>query len=110
MILLHWPLCRCYDGAIAIVAQVPLPLLHWCCCPCCTGIVAFIFAGIVAIVALALSQCCPGIVNMPVGPPLSGILSALPDLPLHTQAIVNTSHVIWIGEESFLFYKQSKAH
>jgi hypothetical protein len=45
-----------------------------------------------------------------VGQWLSVILLAPPDLPFHTQAIVNTSCVIWIGEESFLFYKQSKAH
>jgi hypothetical protein len=47
---------------------------------------------------------------MPLGPQLSGIPSAPPDLPFYTEAIVNTSRVIWIGEESFLFYEQSKAH
>jgi hypothetical protein len=50
------------------------------------------------------------VVHMPVDPQLSGIPSVPPDLPFHTQAIVNTSHVIWIGEESFLFYKQYKVH
>jgi hypothetical protein len=48
------------------------------------------------------------VTHKPVGPQLSGIPLAPPDLPFHTQAIVNTSCVIWIGEESFLFYKQSK--
>ncbi len=43
--------------------------------------------------------------HVPVGPQLSGIPLAPPDLPFHTQAIANTSCVIWIGEESFLFYK-----
>jgi hypothetical protein len=51
-----------------------------------------------------------GVVNVPVGPPLSWIPLAPPDLPSHTQAIVNTSREIWIGDESFLFYKQSKVH
>ena len=50
------------------------------------------------------------VVHVPVSPQLSGIPSAPPDLPFHTQAIVNTSPVIWIGEKSFLFYKQSKVH
>jgi hypothetical protein len=47
-------------------------------------------------------------VHMPVGPQLSGIPSAPPDLPFHTQAIINTSSVIWIVEQSVLFSKQSK--
>ncbi len=49
-------------------------------------------------------------VQVPVAPQLSGILLVPLDLPFHTQAIVNTSREIWIGEESFLFYKQSKVH
>jgi hypothetical protein len=49
------------------------------------------------------------VLHMPAGPQLSGIPLAPPDLPFHTQAIVKTSCVIWIGEESFLLYKQSKA-
>ena len=48
------------------------------------------------------------IIPKPVGPQLSGIQLAPLDLPLHTQAIVNTSRVIWIGEESFLFYNNPK--
>jgi hypothetical protein len=50
------------------------------------------------------------VIDVPVGPPLSGISLVPPDLPFHTQAIINTSRIFWIGEESFLFYKQPKAH
>jgi hypothetical protein len=50
------------------------------------------------------------VVHLPMGPQLTGILLAPPDLPFHTEAIVNSSCVILIGEESFLFYKQSKAY
>ncbi len=39
------------------------------------------------------------VIHVPVGPQLNGIPLAPPDLPFHTQAIVNTSHVILIGEE-----------
>jgi hypothetical protein len=110
MILLHWPLC--------VVLMAPLPLLRRHLCRCCASVITLSFrwhcclpcAGVVAIVAMALPHCCTGIVNMPVGPLFGGIALAPLDLSFHTQAIDNSSHVIWIDEESLLFYKKSKAH
>jgi hypothetical protein len=61
--------------------------------------------------AMAAAATLEGeVLHVPVGPQLSGIPLVPPGIPFHTQAIVNTSRVTWIGEESFLFYKQSKVH
>ncbi len=36
------PLCRLFDGAVAIVVQAPLPSMRWHSCPHCAGIIAIV--------------------------------------------------------------------
>ncbi len=61
---MSWSLCRCCNGAVAVVVLASLPSLRWHHCRCCSGAFAVVVPVSLPSLRWHCCRCCAGIITL----------------------------------------------